>query len=242
MPSLQTAARRPLQLYCHWHVTSRTLAQSLLNRSRSIVSSSTQSGRQWTPPPVGVGSLTARHRGSPVNKHDNIRCLSILSTSLSLSPQRKRVNCLPLPNHDLQQQRYASTWLPEAVSNFSIWGGSGWCLKTIHMEGLVPYWACFAIISLLVRSLLIPVVLNGAHTSSRIAKVIPELQFHLSLYLNDMRALRKRKAPWNERAMLMVLNWKSFRGIFKTHNTYPLAIFLSPLLQLPIFWYVPTTP
>lgn len=111
-------------------------------------------------------------------------------------------------------------------------------LKTLHMDGVIPYWACFAIINILVRVVLFPLVVQGAHTSARFAKVVPEVQFLLSLFTNDMKQLQKRKASWMERVGLMRMNFQSLGGIYKLHNINPFAVFLSPLLQLPIFWCV----
>jgi membrane protein insertase Oxa1/YidC/SpoIIIJ len=138
----------------------------------------------------------------------------------------------------MMQRRQASTWLPEALSSFSVWGGSGWVLKTLHMEGALPYWACFIAINVLVRVCLVPLVLHGAHTAGRFAKVVPEVQFLVSLFSNDMKQMQQRKASVVERWSLMRTNLQSLGGIYKLHNINPFAVFLSPLMQLPIFWYV----
>lgn len=111
-------------------------------------------------------------------------------------------------------------------------------LKTIHMDGIVPYWACFAVINILVRLLLFPLVIQGAHASARFAKVVPEVQFLVTLFTNDLKQMQKRKASLVERMALMRTNFQTLGGIYKLHKINPFAVFLSPLLQLPIFWYV----
>lgn len=133
-----------------------------------------------------------------------------------------------------------SAWLPEFMQNVSIWGGSGFLLKTFHgPDGtLVPYWAGFALISVLVRLALVPLVVQGAHASARFAKVVPEVQFLLTLFGNDMRQMRHDKAPLTHRAALIRTNFQSLSAIYKLHNIHPFAVFRSPLLQLPIFWYI----
>jgi membrane protein insertase Oxa1/YidC/SpoIIIJ len=137
------------------------------------------------------------------------------------------------------QSRSVSSWLPEVVQNFSIWGGSGFMLKALHADGAgLPYWACFAVINLLVRVSLIPVVIYGAQTSARFARVVPEVQFLLTLFQNDMTKLREEKAPWVKKAILMRTSLGTLGGIYKLHKINPFSIFLSPLLQIPIFWYV----
>jgi membrane protein insertase Oxa1/YidC/SpoIIIJ len=124
------------------------------------------------------------------------------------------------------------------VQNFSIWGGSGFMLKTLHADGVVPYWACFALINVLVRASLIPMVIYGAQTSARFAKVVPEVQFLLTLFQNDMKKMRQENAPWTKKALLMRTSLGSLGGIYKLHKINPFSVFLSPLLQIPIFWYV----
>ena len=111
-------------------------------------------------------------------------------------------------------------------------------LNTLHFDGLIPYWACFAIINILVRLALFPLVIQGAHASARFAKVVPEVQFLISLFTNDLKAYQKRKASYMERWALMSMNFKTLGGIYKLHNINPFAVFLSPLLQIPIFMYV----
>jgi membrane protein insertase Oxa1/YidC/SpoIIIJ len=130
------------------------------------------------------------------------------------------------------------TWLPEVLQNVSVWGGSGYLLKAIHADGVVPYWACFAAINVMVRIGLFPLVLYGAQTSTRFAKVVPEVQFLLSLFQADWQRLRQKNAPLRERLMLMRTNLGTLGGIYKLHGIHPMAVFLSPLLQVPLFWYV----
>jgi membrane protein insertase Oxa1/YidC/SpoIIIJ len=60
----------------------------------------------------------------------------------------------------------------------------------------------------------------------------------VSLFSNDMKQMQQRKASVVERWSLMRTNLQSLGGIYKLHNINPFAVFLSPLMQLPIFWYV----
>jgi membrane protein insertase Oxa1/YidC/SpoIIIJ len=156
------------------------------------------------------------------------------------------------PQQKQRQQRYmsSSSWLPEALSSYSlpsIWGGSGYILKALHMDNGttflslgIPYGACFAILSIVVRCALFPLVLQGAHTSARFAKVVPEIQFLMTLFTNDWKQLRQRKdSTWVEKYALLRTNFQTLSALYKLHNIRPLAVFYSPLLQLPIFWYVP---
>ena len=162
------------------------------------------------------------------------RTLSSAHFPLRGSPQIHAMNTF----HRHQQVRFVSSWMPEVLQNFSIWGGSGFLLKSLHADGALPFWACFATISVLVRTALFPLVLYGAQTSSRFAKVVPEVQFLLTLFRNDMNKLRQEKAPFSHRLALMRTNLGTLGGIYKLHKIHPFSIFLSPLMQLPIFWYI----
>ena len=111
-------------------------------------------------------------------------------------------------------------------------------LKTIHMDGAVPYWACFALISGLLRTALIPLVIYSAHMSGRFAKVAPEVQFIITLFQNDLKKMQADGKSLYERRFLFMQNLETVRTIYKLHNINPMAVFLSPLLQIPFFYYV----
>ncbi|KAL7579080.1 hypothetical protein ACA910_019116 [Epithemia clementina (nom. ined.)] len=125
----------------------------------------------------------------------------------------------------------------EWFEGLTFWGHSGTMLKLLHGNGAIPYWACFALLNLLVRMALFPVVVYGAHASHRFGKVIPEVQFLMTLFLNDLRAMQRRKAPSQERMELMRINLMSLSRLYKNYQVNPWSIFLSPLLQIPFFWY-----
>ncbi len=189
-----------------------------------------------------IGLLVASKAQQPIR----FAARRIGSAQWTIVPQHASVlTSSPFWDSPLQQHRPArhmstSSWVPEALQNVSVWGGSGYMLQLLH-SGDVPYWACFAVMSVLVRTALIPVVIYGAKTSSRFAKVVPEVQFLLTLFQNDLKKLRdKQGGTVLERYALMRTNLSTLSGIYKLHNIHPFAIFLSPLLQVPIFWYVST--
>ena len=132
------------------------------------------------------------------------------------------------------------SWLPEAMQNFSIWGGSGYLLKKIHMDGALPYWASFALISIALRTALIPLVVYSAHTMARFAKVAPEIQFVVTLFQNDLKKLNSESRSLYEKRLLFLENLRTIRSLYRYHSINPLTVFLSPLLQLPFFFYVAT--
>lgn len=149
----------------------------------------------------------------------------------------------PCHCHPLQRARHMSTWtdilpsVPEFAQHWTVWGGSGIILKTIHHDGAVPYWACMAITNILVRSSLIPLVIQSAHTSSRFAKVAPEVQFLLTIFQKDIKGLRERKESPGTQFLVMKATWQTLSALYKVHKIHPFAVFRSPLMQLPVFWY-----
>jgi YidC/Oxa1 family membrane protein insertase len=131
----------------------------------------------------------------------------------------------------------SSSWIPEVAQHWSVWGASGWILKTLHFEGTIPYWACFSITNVLVRTSLIPMVLHSAHTAARFAKVAPEVQFLVTIFQKDIKRQQQDGASFGEQWTLMRLTMQTLSGLYKLHSIHPLSIFLSPFTQIPIFWY-----
>jgi len=136
------------------------------------------------------------------------------------------------------QHRTVADWLPEVVQNFSIWGYSGALLKAIHSYTGLPYWACFATISIGVRTALFPLVLYAAQTASRFAKIAPDVQFQVALFQRDMKQYREMKAKLPQILFLMRTNLTTLASTYKLHDIHPFSIFLSPLCQIPILWYI----
>ncbi len=130
---------------------------------------------------------------------------------------------------------YVADYIP---SSKVIWGGTGWLLETLHMDGMVPYSLCFVGTNLIVRTALIPLVIRGAKTAAHLATVAPEIQFLVSLFQRDFAQLRKQQRPLQEQIYLLKITWQTLRQIYKLHKVSPLDVFKSPLLQLPLFWYV----
>ena len=137
-----------------------------------------------------------------------------------------------------QQSRTLVSWLPEALQSITIWGGSGYLLKSLHTTFQLPYWACFVAISLTVRTLLFPIVLYAAHNATRFAKIAPDVQFQLALFQKDIAQYRAMKATTRQLLYLMRINLQTLGATYKINKVNPLTVFLSPLLQIPIFWYI----
>lgn len=136
------------------------------------------------------------------------------------------------------QVRSISSWLPEVVQDFSIWGGTATVLKAIHgSNGTVPYWACFALMNVMLRTALFPLVVYSAKMSSRFAKVAPEVQFIVTLFQNDLKKMRADGKTLYEQRYLFLQNLQTIRGVYKLHNINPLMMFVSPLVQIPFFYY-----
>lgn len=121
-----------------------------------------------------------------------------------------------------------STWstvVSEFTQNYTIWGASGYLLKTLHHDGLIPYWACMSLTNIIVRTSLIPIVIKAAHTSARLANVAPEVQFLVSSFMNDYKRLKDQGASTRERQFLFRVAWQTLRKIYQLHKVNPLDVF-----------------
>lgn len=127
--------------------------------------------------------------------------------------------------------------IPEFAQHYTVWGASGYLLTTLHMNGTVPYWACFSITNILVRTSLLPLVYHSAQTAARFGKVAPEVQFLVTLFQKDLKQQKREGASFGEQWTLFRLTMQTLGGIYKLHKIHPMAIFLSPLAQIPVFWY-----
>jgi 60Kd inner membrane protein len=102
----------------------------------------------------------------------------------------------------------------------------------------MPYWACFSAMNFMLRASLIPLVIYSARMAARYAKVAPEIQFIITLFQNDLKKMRAEGKSLYEQRYLFLQNLQTVRGIYKLHDINPLTVFLSPLLQIPFFYYV----
>eukprot|EP00536_Pseudo-nitzschia_multiseries_P000633 jgi/Psemu1/321713/estExt_fgenesh1_pg.C_80009 len=148
-------------------------------------------------------------------------------------------NVFNLPTNSAIQTRSIASWAPEFVQDFSIWGGTGIVLTSLHSAGL-PYWTSFSAMNFLLRASLVPLVIYGAQTAARYAKVAPEIQFIVTLFQNDLKKMRAEGKSLLEQRHLFIQNMETVRNIYKLHNINPLTVFLSPFLQIPFFYYVAT--
>ena len=115
--------------------------------------------------------------------------------------------------------------LPEFMQNFTIWGGSGYVLKTIHMNGVIPYWACVSITNIAIRTSLLPLVIDGAKTSIKFASVAPEVQFLMTMFQKEMVTLKEGGAGPEQRKKHFWMNFSTLRQIYKIHGINPFAVF-----------------
>ena len=138
----------------------------------------------------------------------------------------------PLLQPRQQQKRNLaiSSYLPEFMQQYTIWGGSAILLKTLHMNGTIPYWACISISSITVRSLLFPLVVQSAHVSARFATVAPEVQFLITMYQQNNAKLKQEKANGRELRNNLKETLGALRNIYKFHKISPFAPFKVKLI------------
>ena len=176
-------------------------------------------GRNQTPV---EGSRTGSHRVTP----------TIITRDATIHRFR-HIFPLEIPKTTTSSIRTVSTIagipLPEFAQSWTIWGGSGILLKGIHHDGLVPYWLCMSLTNVAVRTSLVPLVMDGAKTSARLAKVTPEVQFLYSLFQQDLNRLKTRddggKSAFFERVNLFVKARQTLKGIYKLHKVHPFSMF-----------------
>ena len=120
-----------------------------------------------------------------------------------------------------------------ASSSFiSFWGGSGFLISTFHMNGVIPYWACMSLSCVLLRTCLLPFVVQGAHTQVQFARVAPDVQFVLTLFQQDRQMMQMDQRTLSNRSEMAVLKkqhfqatWRNLKYIYKKNNVHPLDIF-----------------
>ncbi len=142
---------------------------------------------------------------------------------------------LLIGNQQLQKALSAfssfSSWMP-AAGSITIWGGCGWLITTLHMGGTIPYWVCMSLSSLLVRTCLLPLVVQGVHTQVKFASIAPDIQFLLTLFQQDRQMMKMDKRTQTNPAEMSLLkrqhfqaSWRNLRYIYKSNNVHPLDIF-----------------
>ena len=139
-----------------------------------------------------------------------------------------------------------SSWwsTTELLQDFTIWGGTGTAIKALHSDAMpgggLPYWGCFSAMNFALRASLLPLVVYGSHTAARYAKVAPEVQFIVTLFRNDLKTMKAQNKSLLEQRQLFLQNLQTVRSIYQLHKINPLTVLLSPLLQIPFFYYVAT--
>jgi hypothetical protein len=100
----------------------------------------------------------------------------ILSHNILRSPQMNNNN--NNNNNSNIQTRSIASWLsPDIIQDFTLSGGTGVVINSLHSDVGMPYWATFSAMNFMLRASLLPVVIYGARTAARYAKVAPEVQF-----------------------------------------------------------------
>jgi membrane protein insertase Oxa1/YidC/SpoIIIJ len=112
----------------------------------------------------------------------------------------------------------------------TLFGLTPFLLTSFHSVG-IPYYSGIALTNILVRSSMIPLVIQGAKTSLGIGVVAPEVQYLITNFTNDFRMLKKKEQASGSdelrKAQLTLVRYtvESLRGIFKLHKVNLLDIF-----------------
>ncbi|KAL3781355.1 hypothetical protein HJC23_013439 [Cyclotella cryptica] len=154
----------------------------------------------------------------------------------------------PLHGHQLRSKRHFTIPTLACVEYTpTLFGLTPLLLSTFHSLS-IPYWGGIALTNILVRSSMIPLVIQGAKTSVGIGVVAPEVQYLITNFRNDFAGLKQREEKVAKgggtsgelrKAQYALVRYtvESLRGIFKLHKVNLLDVFKSPMLQIPVFWY-----
>ena len=132
--------------------------------------------------------------------------------------------------------------IPEFMRHFSIWGGTATVLKGFHAQNL-PYWGGICYTNIMVRTTLLPLVVQGTKTAAEMGKVAPEVQFLFTNYIQDAKKLRqnaKFQLPDGTeitKYKLMIMTADAYWALYKKEKLTPFDTLKSPLMQLPVYWY-----
>jgi membrane protein insertase Oxa1/YidC/SpoIIIJ len=132
---------------------------------------------------------------------------------------------------------FVPAWIQDITATFPFWGHSAALLKTIHMDGMIPYWACFPLLNVLLRICLFPLVIHSAHVGIRFSKVAPDLQLLFAVYARDYQRLIQSGAGIGERWILARQTFRTMSSLLKYNQVNPLTFFYAPLLQIPVYYY-----
>lgn len=163
-------------------------------------------------------------------------CCGVKGSLFGPMPKTKHLN-------NRQKQQFSSSWLA-VKDSISIWGGCGWLITTLHMGGVVPYWVCMSLSSLMVRTCLLPLVVQSAHTQAKFASIAPDIQFVITLFQQDRQMMKlDQRTQTNPMEMKLLkrqhfqATWRNLRYIYQSNNVHPLDIFkVKPLVQRYFFY------
>ena len=125
---------------------------------------------------------------------------------------------------------------PPYLADATIWGATGLLLTNFHLYLHLPYWACISLTNVSIRAAMIPIAIRGAKTQIKFGNISPEVQYLISNFTNDMKALRARGA-WSgegsfskrqsEQGQFRVIysTVSSLRGLFKLNGVNLFDIF-----------------
>jgi hypothetical protein len=140
--------------------------------------------------------ISSRRRRLHICSHNSMRCGLPISNNMQQQQQKHQQqktsfprsgivshNILRYPqmnnsNNSNIQTRSIASWLsPDIIQDFTLSGGTGVVINSLHSDVGMPYWATFSAMNFMLRASLLPVVVYGARTAARYAKVAPEVQF-----------------------------------------------------------------
>ncbi|KAL7747636.1 hypothetical protein RI367_006925 [Sorochytrium milnesiophthora] len=118
---------------------------------------------------------------------------------------------------DLKLAGLASSWTPVG------WVQQG--LEALHVSTGLPWWASIAVMTVGIRTLMLPLVIKLQRDMATLANIKPEL---------DAITAEMQKAKVNNDNVKLQQSARAAQDLFTKHNTHPLKALGMPLLQAPI--------
>ena len=99
-------------------------------------------------------------------------------------------------------------------------------IEHIHIVADIPYWEAIAVMTIILRFLMLPLAIKTMQNASRMAVLRPHMQKMQEAFTKD---------PHYEDMRVKLKYQNDMKALFVTHKVNPFRSMLMPLVQLPVF-------
>ncbi|XP_071696233.1 mitochondrial inner membrane protein OXA1-like [Rutidosis leptorrhynchoides] len=153
----------------------------------------------------GFGYLVARNMSTSIGNGSNMTHILADQTMEAVSTQAAAVSEVAIAAAD--------SWFPVAALQYAIDG--------VHMYTGLNWWAAIAVTTLIIKTLLIPVMIHRLKASSKISNLTPKIE-EIKQDIDDQR-------------MGFFEGNEQIHRLFKEHGVHPLAPLMGIVIDAPIF-------